>query len=64
MEYTAVVTDCGEWWIGWIDEVPGVNCQERSLDELRTSLASALAEALGEPDRGGGDEAEGRDPRG
>lgn len=64
MKYTAVVRDCGDWWIGWIEEVPGVNCQERSLEELRASLASALAEALGEPERGEGDEAESRDPRG
>ena len=46
MEYTAVVKHSGEWWIGWIAEVPGVNCQERTREELRTSLASALAEAL------------------
>ena len=46
MEYTAIVKHCGEWWIGWIQEVPGVNCQERTLEELRQSLAEALAEAL------------------
>ena len=46
MEYTAVVKRCGEWWIGWIEEVPGVNCQERTHEELRQSLADALAEAL------------------
>ena len=46
MEYTAVVKRCDDWWIGWIAEVPGVNCQERTRDELRTSLASALVEAL------------------
>ena len=45
MEYTAVVKRCGEWWIGWIEEVPGVNCQERTHEELRQSLADALAEA-------------------
>ena len=42
MEYTAIVKHCGEWWIGWIQEVPGVNCQERTLEELRQSLAEAL----------------------
>ena len=26
--YTAVLKKSGEWWIGWIEEVPGVNCQE------------------------------------
>ena len=46
VEYTAIVKHCGEWWIGWIQEVPGVNCQERTLEELRQSLAEALAEAL------------------
>ena len=46
MEYTAIVKHCGEWWIGWIQEVPGVNCQERTHEELRQSLADTLAEAL------------------
>ena len=46
MDYTAVVKRCGEWWIGWIEEVPGVNCQERTHEELRQSLAVALAEAI------------------
>ena len=46
MECTAVVKHCGDWWIGWIAEVPGVNCQERTREELLRSLAGALAEAL------------------
>ena len=46
MEYTAVVKRSGEWWIGWIEEVPGVNCQERTHKALRQSLAETLAEAL------------------
>ena len=45
MECTAVVKHCGDWWIGWIAEVPGVNCQERTREELLRSLAGALAEA-------------------
>jgi predicted RNase H-like HicB family nuclease len=24
-EYTAVVKKEDEWWVGWIEEVPGVN---------------------------------------
>ncbi len=44
--YTAVVKQDGQWWIGWIEEVPGVNCQERTRDELLDSLRSALGEAL------------------
>ena len=46
MEYTAVVKRNGGWWIGWIEEVPGVNCQERSHEALRQSLAETLAEAV------------------
>ena len=46
VEYTAVIKRSGAWWIGWIEEVPGVNCQERSHDELRRSLAETLSEAL------------------
>lgn len=46
VEYTAVIKHSDGWWIGWIEEVPGVNCQERTHEELRQSLAEALAEAL------------------
>ncbi len=45
-EYTAVLKQDGDWWIGWIGEVPGVNCQERSKSKLRASLREVLAEAL------------------
>jgi predicted RNase H-like HicB family nuclease len=45
-EYTAVMKHEGDWWIGWIEEIPGVNCQERSKEELRTSLRETLREAI------------------
>jgi predicted RNase H-like HicB family nuclease len=44
--YTAVVKQDADWWIGWIEEVPGVNCQERTKDELMTTLRVTLKEAL------------------
>ena len=44
--YTAIVKQDGDWWIGWIEEVPGVNCQEKSRDELKQSLRVTLKEAL------------------
>jgi predicted RNase H-like HicB family nuclease len=44
--YTAVTKQDGGWWIGWIEEVPGVNCQERTREELLTSLRTTLSEAL------------------
>ena len=45
-EYTAIVKRVGDWWIGWIEEVPGVNCQEGSREELLETLAITLGEAL------------------
>ena len=44
--YTAVMKQKGDWWIGWIEEVPGVNCQERSKEELKATLRITLQEAL------------------
>ena len=45
-EYIAVVKQEGDWWIGWIEEVSGVNCQERTREELLESLRITLREAL------------------
>ena len=36
----------GEWLIGWIEEVPGVNCQESTREQLVQSLRTTLVEAL------------------
>jgi len=44
--YTAVIQRDGEWWIGWIEEIPGVNSQGHTRDELVENLRSALQEAL------------------
>lgn len=44
--YTAVVQKDGEWWIGWVEEVPGVNSQGHTRDELLENLRDALEEAL------------------
>jgi predicted RNase H-like HicB family nuclease len=45
-QYTAIIKKEDEWWIGWIEEIPGVNCQEASRDELMMSLKITLAEAI------------------
>ena len=44
MEYTAVVKKEGNWWIGWIQEIPGVNCQESTRQELLETLRVTLRE--------------------
>lgn len=43
---TAVLKKSGEWWIGWIEEVPGVNCQEHTRERLLETLRITLREAL------------------
>ncbi len=44
--YTALIQQRQEWWIGWIEEIPGVNCQERTREELLDALRVTLIEAL------------------
>ena len=44
--FTAVVKQSGPWWIGWIEEILGVNCQERTREELLETLRVTLREAL------------------
>lgn len=46
MTYTAIIQRDADWWVGWIKEVPGVNSQGRSREELLENLRSALREAL------------------
>jgi predicted RNase H-like HicB family nuclease len=45
-KYTAIIKQVDDWWIGWIEEVPGVNCQERTKEELLESLRVTLKESL------------------
>lgn len=44
--YTAVVRRDGRWWIGWVEELPGVNSQGETRAELLDNLCSALREIL------------------
>ena len=46
MEYTAIINNIEGWWVGWIEEIPGVNCQEKTKIELLESLKITLKEAL------------------
>jgi hypothetical protein len=44
--YTAIVKQDGDWWIGWVEEVLGTNCQEDSRERLLESIRTVLQEAL------------------
>ena len=44
--YSAVIQKNGKWWIGWVKEISGVNCQGKTKEELLGNLHSALEEVL------------------
>jgi predicted RNase H-like HicB family nuclease len=44
--YTAICTQRGPWWVGWVEEIPGVNAQEKTQPALLASLREILGEAL------------------
>jgi predicted RNase H-like HicB family nuclease len=46
MKYRAVVKRCGDWWIGWLLDLPGVNAQERTREEVIESLRIGAQEML------------------
>ncbi|MDJ0583020.1 type II toxin-antitoxin system HicB family antitoxin [Crocosphaera sp.] len=45
-KYTAIIKKDGDWWIGWIEEIKGVNAQESTKEELIKSLKEALKDIL------------------
>lgn len=45
-QVTAIVQRDGDWWIGWIEEIPGANAQERTKEELLASLREAANDIL------------------
>lgn len=42
-QFTAVFQKRGKWYIGWVEEIPGVNTQGRTLSAARKNLQEALA---------------------
>ena len=44
--YKAVIKQDDDWWIGWFEEVPGVNCQEATREKLLETLRITLQEAI------------------
>jgi predicted RNase H-like HicB family nuclease len=44
--YTAAVRHDGRWWIGWVEEIPGVNSQGKTREALIDNLRSALKETI------------------
>lgn len=49
VEFRAVVKKSGDWWIGWLVDLPGVNAQERTKQELMESLKIGAEDMLMTP---------------
>ncbi len=45
-QYTAVYSKQGKWYLAWVEEIPGVNTQGRTLKEAKENLKEALALVL------------------
>lgn len=41
-KYTAVFEQDGDWWIGYVEELPGANTQGKTLQEARKNLKEAV----------------------
>lgn len=46
MEYRAVIKQSGNWWIGWLIDLPGVNAQEKTREALIKSLKVGAEDLL------------------
>lgn len=41
-QFTAVYQKSGRWYLGWVEEIPGVNTQGKTLREAKENLKEAL----------------------
>ena len=46
MKYRAVIKKSGNWWIGWLIDLPGVNAQEKTKDAPIESLRIGAEDML------------------
>jgi predicted RNase H-like HicB family nuclease len=41
--WTPVIQKDGDWWIAWVEELPGANSQGATIEEARENLEEAVA---------------------
>ena len=41
-EFNAVYKKSGKWYLGFVEEIPGVNTQGKTLKEVKVNLKEAL----------------------
>ena len=46
MKYRAVIKNKDDWWIGWLVDLPGVNTQERTREQVIEALCIGAQEML------------------
>jgi len=46
MKYRAIIKKSGDWWIGWLVDLPGVNAQEKTREEVLDSLRIGAEDML------------------
>lgn len=49
MKYRAVIKKSGNWWIGWLVDLPGVNAQEKTREKLLESLKIGVEDMFNTP---------------
>lgn len=49
MEFRAIIKRSGDWWIGWLIDLPGVNAQEKTREQLIESLRIAAEDMMNTP---------------
>ncbi len=42
MKFSATYERDGDWWIGYVAEIPGANAQGRTIEEARENLREAV----------------------
>ena len=56
MQFRAVIKKSGDWWIGWLVDLPGVNAQEKTKKKLLESLRIGAEDMLNTPFKPKGEE--------
>jgi len=46
MKYRAMIKKSADWWIGWLIDLPGVNAQEKTREEVIQSLIIGAEDLL------------------
>jgi predicted RNase H-like HicB family nuclease len=46
IKFRAMIKKSDDWWIGWLVDLPGVNAQEKTREELLESLKIGAEDML------------------